>query len=248
MFCRKCGKAIAIDSEFCSKCGVAVLKDGSPVEPETKSAEFEPVETEFITCWRCANSRQVAGLSCSSCGTQAPEHRPASIGDLPVVQDEGKIARDRAIQSIKNRKTSEHSKIERELEKENQRGVFASNLQLFSAYLVIYFALANFLQAQSLITEKSLNFFGTVAGSNLLNLFTGGFWGGSPQLTEEVVVAYQEALGGIQLENLMDRDTFSTVTSLVSLVLVLVAGLVIYQVRKSQSNRESGGFFLFFWA
>jgi hypothetical protein len=247
MFCRKCGKAIAIDSEFCSKCGVAVLKDVSPVEPETKSAEFEPVETEFITCWRCANSRQVAGLSCSSCGTQAPEHRAASIGDLPVVQDEGKIARDRAIQSIKNRKNNEHARMAYESDKETQRSVSMANYRLFASYVLISFAISNFIQAQSLLTEKSLNFFGTISGSNLFNLFTGGFWGGSPQPTVGFVIAYQEAFGGIQLENLMDRASFATLTTVASLALVLVAALVIFQVRKSQANREGGGFFFFFW-
>jgi hypothetical protein len=248
MFCRKCGQSIAEDSDFCSKCGVAVLKQVPFEEPQQLPAQSALIDKDLIQCWRCASQNQVSGQVCTVCGVTAPEHRAASLPSAPVSDDAAGLAREKSVQSIKNRKAREDSTLQRKIEDENRANLSTANGLLIFAYLLISLAVANFIQAQSLLTQNTLNIFGTIKGSSWFNILTGGFWGGSPQPTFELVLAIQEAYGGLQLTNLMTRSDFSSLTTIILCSLILVALLLIKHARKSLASRQSGSFFFFFWS
>jgi hypothetical protein len=243
MFCRKCGQSIAEDSDFCSKCGVAVISQVDDAAPATTTLEYQNIK-----CWRCGTWGQRSGQPCTNCSVKAPESRAASIAMPPSEPIKSNLSNDAFANSWRSRESAS------ELLKSNDRSypkedsTTAANVALLVGYLGLVVAALSFFQGKSLLDIPTMNWFGTVVGANPINLLTGGFWGASPQFTQELVQAYFEAFGGVELSFLMDRTSFANLNLIVSGGLVLFSILLIVFARKMLPSTEGSRFFFFFWS
>lgn len=230
MFCTECGLKQDQSAKFCAQCG----QEQSQTKPDSVS---ESAQTQSrIACWRCGNKNQLLDMPCSSCGVARPQSREASISVVPssikTRNDEEIIERWRTRESSTSALSDSYPR-NRVTDSERTGSV---GIPFTLGTLTLYTALALLSQGQGLLDNGYCNLYGVIRGSNVVNIYSGKFFGCSPLLTEEMVKAIED-YSAIKFVSLMPRESFSAILYTATAAGVLLGAFLIHRAFQNRQDR-----------